>query len=142
MAAKAAGRAVIGRAACLTLVLVFAACRDEPEQPRGGSPASIAPIGTGTELLLTRERLALLEDWIRAAIVREGTVPMSLDAVRPPPGDEARYVPLDRFMRDGWGREIVFQFMPQNGSYELRSPGADGTLHTDDDVLMTQRVSG
>lgn len=130
---------MIGRAACLTALLIAGGCRDDAERPRARSLDTLAPIGTGTELLLTRERLALIDDWIHAAIARDGKVPASLDAVHPPDADAARYVPLERFMRDGWGRAIEYQYTPETGSYELRSPGADGALGTGDDVVRRQR---
>ena len=125
---------MIGRAVCLTLILL-GGCRDDAERARPPVSDTIAPIGTGTELLLTRERLALIEGWIRDAIGRDGTVPASLDAVRPPDADAPRYVPLERFMRDGWGRAIEYEYTPRTGSYELRSPGEDGALGTGDDVV-------
>ncbi|HJU67409.1 MAG TPA: type II secretion system protein GspG [Gemmatimonadaceae bacterium] len=138
MAAEATRKPVIP-ALCLTLLIVVGACRDDAEPPRALSSDTIAPIGTGTELLLTRERLALIEDWIRAAVARDGRAPASLDAVRPPAAEAARYVPLDRYMRDGWGRAIEYEYTPATGSYELRSPGEDGALGTPDDVVRRQR---
>jgi hypothetical protein len=139
MAAEAAGETVSHRPACLTLLLLLAACRGDADHARSPSTDTIAPIGTGTELLLTRERLDLIEDWIRAAIARDGTPPASLDAVRPPDADAARYVPLDRFLRDGWGREIAYDYTPQTHTYELRSLGADGVPNTADDVVARAR---
>ncbi len=129
---------MIRGALCLTLLTLCVACRDEADPPRTLSD-TIAPIGTGTELLLTRERLTLIEDWIRAAIARDGKAPASLDVVRPPDADAARYAPLDRFMRDGWGRAIEYEYTPETGSYELRSPGEDGALGTGDDVVRRPR---
>lgn len=128
-----------GIARCLTSILVITACRDEPDRARAEYSDTLAPIGTGTELLLTRERLALIDDWIRAAIARDGKAPTSLDAVRPPEADAARYVPLGRFMRDGWGREIDYESRPGTETYELRSLGEDGTPNTADDVVLRQR---
>ena len=138
MAAEAARGAVIRRAACLTLLLV-GACREDADRARTPSADTIAPIGAGTELLLTRERLALIDVWVRAAIARDGNPPASLDAVHPPDADAARYVPLDRFMHDGWGREIDYDYAPETESYELRSPGADGVPNTGDDVVLRGR---
>ena len=123
-------------ALCLTLLMGFGACRDDADRSRPASADTIAPIGAGTELLLTRERLALIDDWIRAAIARDGKAPASLDAVRPPDADAARYVPLDRFLRDGWGREIDYQSRRGTEFYELRSLGEDGTPNTADDVVL------
>jgi hypothetical protein len=124
-------------ARCLTLAVLVLACRGESEMPRDVQADTIAPIGTGTERLLTRERLALLDEWVRASIARDGKPPTSLDAVRPPERDASRYVPLERFLRDGWGRAIAYEYTPASRSYELRSPGQDGALHTADD--LTQR---
>lgn len=124
-----------GRARCLTLVLLVLACRGESERSRDASD-TIAPIGTGTELLLTRERLALIDDWIRASIGRTGDAPASLDDVQPPEADAARYVPLERFLRDGWGRAIEYEYAPATRSYELRSAGEDGRPRTADDVTL------
>jgi hypothetical protein len=112
------------------------ACRGESDPAREAYPDTIAPIGTGTELLLTRERLALIDEWIRASITREGKAPASLDDVQPPEADAARYVPLERFLRDGWGRAIEYQYSPATRSYELRSPGDDATLRTADDITL------
>lgn len=126
-----------GIARCLTSILVITACRDEPDRARAEYSDTLAPIGTGTELLLTRERLALIDDWIRASIAREGTVPASLNEVRPPEADAAHYAPLERFLRDGWGRAI--EYTPGTASYELRSVGADGIVGTADDVTRRQR---
>lgn len=123
-------------ALCLTLLMGLGGCRDDADRSRPASADTLAPIGAGTELLLTRERLALIDDWIRAAIARDGKAPASLDAVRPPDADAARYVPLDRFLRDGWGREIDYQSRPGTKFYELRSLGEDGTPNTADDVVL------
>lgn len=123
-------------ALCLALLVGFGGCRDDADGSSSPSADTLAPIGTGTELLLTRERLALIDDWIRAAIAREGKAPTSLDAIRPPEADAARYVPLDRFLRDGWGREIDYQARPGTEFYELRSLGGDGTPNTADDVVL------
>lgn len=121
---------------CLGLAILMAACRDEPDRDRASLLSdTIAPIGTGTELLLTRERLAVIDDWIRASIARGGKAPASLADVRPPEADAARYVPLERFLRDGWGRAIEYRYTPDTRSYELRSPGADGAIGTADDVM-------
>lgn len=139
MAAQATRGAVRRIAWCLTAALLLG-CGDEVDQPRTLHSDTIAPIGTGTELLLTRERLALIEEWIRAAIVRTGTAPSSLDDVRPPDADAARYAPLGRFLRDGWGREIEYEYTPTTRSYELRSPGADGVRGTADDVMRKGRT--
>jgi hypothetical protein len=126
-------------AICLTLALLLGGCRDDAEQPGARHPDTIAPIGTGTELLLTRERLALIEGWIHASIARGGPVPASLDDVRPPEVDAARYAPLERFLRDGWGRAIEYEYTPGTRSFELRSPGEDGVPGTGDDVSTVSR---
>jgi hypothetical protein len=136
MAAQAAREGVSARARGLTLMLLILACRGEAERSRGGSPDTIAPTGTGTELLLTRERLALIDGWIRASIARTGNAPGSLDDVHPSDADAARYVPLERFLRDGWGRTIDYEYAPVTRSYELRSAGEDGTPRTADDVTL------
>jgi hypothetical protein len=117
------------------LLFLVLACRGESERSRDASD-TIAPIGTGTERLLTRERLALINGWIRAAIARTGNAPASLDDVQPPEADAARYVPLERFLRDGWGRAIEYEYAPPTRSYELRSAGEDGMPHTADDVTL------
>lgn len=123
------------RSRCLTLVLVLA-CRGDSERPRESPSDTIAPIGTGTELLLTRERLSLIDGWIRASIAREGKPPESLEDVQPPEGEAALYVPLERFKRDGWGRAIEYEYVHATRSYHLRSPGPDGRLRTADDVTL------
>lgn len=125
-----------GRVRCLTLTLAFLACRGESEHARPPSSDTIAPIGTGTERLLTRERLTLIDAWIRASIARTGKAPASIDDVRPPDADASRYVPLERFLRDGWGRAIEYDYMPALRSYELRSHGEDGTPRTEDDITV------
>lgn len=125
-----------GRARCLWGALVVLACRGESDRAREAHPDTIAPIGTGTELLLTRERLALIDEWIRASITRNGRAPALLEDVQPPEADAARYVPLERFLRDGWGRAIEYQYSPGTRSYELRSPGDDATLRTADDITL------
>lgn len=124
------------RVGCLTVAVVVLACTGESERPRESLSDTIAPIGTGTERLLTRERLALIDEWIRTSITRDGKAPASLDDVRPPEADAARYVPLERFLRDGWGRAIEYQYAPGTRSYELRSPGDDATLRTADDITL------
>ena len=93
-------------------------------------------MGSGAERLLTHERLALLDEWIRASVARTGKLPRSLDEVRPPDDVAGGYVPLDRFLRDGWGRAIEYQPGPPSLSYELRSLGADGQARTGDDVTL------
>ena len=118
----------------LILAVALAACRGDGDRAGADLPDTIAPLGTGTELLLTRERLELIDDWIRGSIARSGRAPASLDELRPPEADAARYVPLGRFLRDGWGRAIEYHYSPDTGSYELRSPGEDGVIGTRDDV--------
>jgi hypothetical protein len=127
---------VSGRARGLTLAFLVLACRGESERSSDSHPDTIAPIGTGTELLLTRERLAFIDEWIRESIARTGKPPASLDDVQPPEADAARYVPLERFLRDGWGRAIEYEYAPATQSYELRSPGEDGAPRTADDVTL------
>jgi hypothetical protein len=124
------------RRRCLTLVFLVMACRGESERPGNASSDTVAPIGTGTELLLTRERLALIDGWIRESIARTSAAPPSLEDVQPPAADASRYVPLERFLRDGWGRAIEYQYAPDTRSYELRSSGEDGRLRTADDVTL------
>jgi hypothetical protein len=85
--------------------------------------------------LLTRERLDLLADWIGAAVGRGAPIPASLDDIRPPADQASLYVPLERFLRDGWGRSIEYEVNPDSGSYELRSSGEDGVMGTGDDVV-------
>lgn len=122
------------QAVWLVLAVAIAACRGDADRERGAVPDTIAPIGTGTELLLTRERLELIDDWIRGSIARSGKAPASLDELRPPESEAARYVPLERFLRDGWGRSIAYHYSADTGTYELRSPGEDGVVGTRDDV--------
>lgn len=128
------------RGSCLALVFVLVACRDESEQRGDPSSDTIAPIGTGTELLLTRERLALIDGWIRESIARTRMAPASLEEVQPPEPDAARYAPLERFLRDGWGRAIEYEYAPARRSYELRSSGEDGKMRTPDDITLRGRV--
>lgn len=118
------------------MALVLLACRDRPDVPADTDAERMAPVGTGTERLLTHERLALLDEWIRASDGRTGRLPRSLDEVRPPDDVAAGYVPLDRFLRDGWGRAIEYQPGPTSRSYELRSLGADGQARTGDDITL------
>jgi hypothetical protein len=120
----------------LVLGMALGACRGESDEPRDPSSDSIAPIGTGTELLLTRERLELIDDWIRASIGRRAAVPTSLDDVRPPEDEASRYVPLGQFLRDGWGRAIEYEYDPASRTYQLRSLGEDGAPDTADDVTL------
>lgn len=121
---------------CLTLALAVGACAGEGDIARDTLPDTLAPIGSGTELLLTRERLSLIDGWIRASIARDGKAPESLEIVQPPEGEAALYVPLERYKRDGWGRPIEYEYRPQARSYRLRSPGDDGRLGTADDVTL------
>ena len=122
---------------CLLVAIPIAACRDEPDRNRVSLLSdTIAPIGTGTELLLTRERLELVDGWIRASLGRGGKAPASLADVRPPEADAGRYIPLERFLSDGWGRAIEYRYMPDARSYELRSPGEDGATGTADDIML------
>ena len=125
---------------CLTLALVIVGCRGEAERPSDAPSDTTPPVGTGTELLLTRERLELIDGWVRAAIARDGKVPGSLDDVRPPEADAERYVPLGHYLRDGWGRAIEYQYTPASRSYELRSPGEDAVLGNADDVIRRGRL--
>lgn len=124
---------------CLTLTaVVAAACRGEPEVER--TPAdTVVPIGTGTERLLTEERLALLHEWI-GIMARAGATPKSIEDIEPPADDAPRYIPLERYRRDGWGRSIHYDYRSENRSYELRSPGEDGQLGTRDDVTLRSVV--
>ena len=137
MAAPAARETGVRLAALgLTIVMALFACRDRPDAPADADSGEIAPVGTGTERLLTHERLALLDEWIRASLARTGRLPRSIDDVRPPDDVAADYVPLEQFLRDGWGRAIEYQTAPASPSYELRSLGADGQARTGDDVTL------
>lgn len=136
MDAQTSREAVSRASRCLTLVLAMIACRGDSNQPRNTPSDTMAPIGAGTELLLTRERLTLIDAWIRATAVRTGNVPASLDDVHPPEAEASRYVPLERFLRDGWGRAIEYEPAPASRTYELRSVGRDGTPRTADDVTV------
>jgi hypothetical protein len=115
------------------------ACRGDSAAANDTARDTLAPIGSGTELLLTRERLSLIDGWIRATIARTGSAPRSLDEVQPPEENASRYIPLERFLRDGWGREIIYEYVPATRSYELRSSGEDGALRTSDDVSLRAR---
>jgi Type II secretion system (T2SS), protein G len=126
----------VSRASCLTLAALVLACRGDSRDSSDTTLGTLAPIGSGTELLLTRERLSLIDGWIRATAARTGRAPQSLGEVRPPEEDAPRYAPLERFLRDGWGREIEYEYAPATRSYELRSPGPDGTPRTVDDVTV------
>ena len=121
---------------CLMVAVAVVACRDEPDRSRAALSDTIAPIGTGTELLLTRERIELIDSWLRGSLARRGTVPESLEELRPPEADAERYVPLERFLRDGWGRAIEYKRAPDRRSYELRSAGEDGVAGTVDDITL------
>lgn len=129
------------RVRCLTLVLAVGACVGEGGVTRDTLPDTLAPIGSGTELLLTRERLSLIDGWIRASVARDGKAPESLESVQPPEDEAALYVPLERYKRDGWGRAIEYEYLPATGSYRLRSPGEDGKLGTADDVTLDGEAS-
>ena len=121
-------------------MLALLACRDRPDASAETRTDEPAPVGTGTERLLTHERLALLDEWIRASVARTGKLPRSLDEVRPPDDVAGGYMPLDRFLRDGWGRAIEYQPESASHSYELRSLGADGQARTGDDVTLRSRT--
>jgi hypothetical protein len=112
------------------------ACRGDSRASSDTTADTLAPVGSGTELLLTRERLSLIDGWIRATAARGGKAPQSLGEVQPPEEDAPRYAPLERFLRDGWGREIEYEYAPATRSYELRSSGPDGTPRTLDDVTL------
>jgi hypothetical protein len=77
-----------------------------------------------------------VDGWIRASLGRGGKAPASLADVRPPEADAGRYIPLERFLSDGWGRAIEYRYMPDARSYELRSPGEDGATGTADDIML------
>ena len=127
------------RLRCLTLVtFALVACRGEPET-RQNPEDTIAPVGTGTERLLTEERLALLHEWI-GIMARTGTIPGSIEDIEPPAEEGPRYVPLERYRRDGWGRSIHYEYRSEDRSYELRSPGDDAQLGTNDDITLRSVV--
>ena len=123
-------------AVCLTVAVALAGCRDDGDRAPQRLADSIAPIGTGTERLLTRERLDLLAEWIGAAVGRGAPIPPSLDDIRPPSDQASLYVPLERYLRDGWGRRIEYDVNSGAGAYELRSPGEDGVAGTGDDIVQ------
>ena len=127
-------------ASSLTLVALLVACRGDSAGSHDTARDTLAPLGSGTELLLTRERLSLIDGWVRATIGRTGNAPRSLDEVQPPEEDASRYIPLERFLRDGWGRSITYEYIPARRSYELRSSGEDGALGTSDDVSLRGRL--
>ena len=82
--ASSESEAVRRLSGCLTLIFAMAACRDDSNPNRDTPSDTIAPIGAGTELLLTRERLALIDGWVRASMARTGPCqPRSTRCSRP-----------------------------------------------------------
>ena len=124
----------------LTVALALLACGGESEPARDTFGDTVAPIGAGTERLLTRERLTLLDEWIAAMIARGIVVRASLEDARPPSDEASRYVPLERYRRDGWGRRIEYDYRSDARFYELRSSGDDGMLGTEDDITVRSAV--
>jgi hypothetical protein len=118
----------------LTRVIVVLACRGESAVERTAAD-TVAPVGTGTERLLTEERLMLLDQWV-GTMARTGNVPASIEEIEPSTADAPRHVPVERYRRDGWGRSIHYEYRSEDRSYELRSPGEDGQLGTADDITV------
>jgi hypothetical protein len=133
-----AAERIVSRGLCLTTLVVLAACTsDAPDADTlSAGRDTIAPVGQGTETLLTRERLAVIDQWIRAARERTGDAPAAIDGIAPPDSVASLYVPLDRYLRDGWGRHIEYSYDARTRTYDLRSSGADGVLHSPDDITL------
>jgi hypothetical protein len=125
------------RGACLTILAAALACsNDDRTRDTADAPDSLAPIGAGTESLLTRERLALVDQWVRGINERRGRLPTALADIHPPDSVAAQFVPLDRYLRDGWGRPLEYTYHAGTRTYEIRSPGADGIARTPDDIAL------
>lgn len=138
MAAKAPRPTLSRWCACLTIAGALVGCApdDDASRDTASSIDTLAPVGSGTERLLTEERLALLAQWIESEIERTGRAPATVEDIAPPDSLSAQYVPVDRYLRDGWGRYVEYSMRAGPRSWELRSSGADGMPRTPDDVVL------
>lgn len=78
--------------------------------------------------LRTWNRLWSLRNWLRRYQQEHGEFPQRMEEFVPP-GDG---VDLEH---DGWGHAIVY--VRTGASYELRAPGPDGKVGTEDDMVAT-----
>ncbi len=75
---------------------------------------------------MTKMRLRLLGDMAKMYEMNQGKKPESIDVLRK--GDEG-----DSAMRDAWDHPLHLELV--DGAVHLSSPGPDGTLGTEDDVV-------
>jgi len=95
-----------------------------------------SPNLTPTPDKVTWEAIAFARDWIQE--YREGhqcKLPLSVESlVWQSPAIRPRRTPSDSLPKDGWGRRIIYRH--RSDSFELRSPGADGSFDTPDDITF------
>lgn len=112
----------------------------------------IAPRLLGTQakadIKMTKMQIGSLESALKLYAVDMRTFPNSedgLNALLEPPADEKKarkwegpYLDDEIIPGDSWDNEFVYEYPPTNGSRDfpnVASPGPDGDLNTEDDVV-------
>lgn len=87
----------------------------------------------------TLTQLNALKQQVEMYRIKMNSLPKSLDELKDGPSDASKKAKwtgpiIDRVPDDAWGNTINFNV--KGNSFELRSPGLDGQLNTDDDLVV------
>ncbi|MES9843806.1 MAG: hypothetical protein ABW131_04095 [Candidatus Sedimenticola sp. 6PFRAG5] len=104
------------------------------KKPVSQNPVVQVPVNP--ELDLSNKRLGLLARSVKVWMIQYGSG-FNPEQVTLSRLGEDLGMPKDEFL-DGWGNAIRYE--PGDGGYKLRSPGADGTFGTEDDLLKTGQL--
>lgn len=118
----------------LLLVVGAVGCGDRSEPAPVEKRPEPTARGAEEEVQATRQILKALSNFVdRYAADHEGALPGAVDDLLGADPDGTPYV--GAVPVDAWGRSI--RFTPkEDGSFEVRSAGADGAMDTADDVVV------
>ncbi len=93
----------------------------------------------GANVDLTLTQLNSLKQNVQMFQIRMNALPKSLDELVSGPTDSSKKAKwtapiIDRVPDDAWGNPI--SYTPKGNRFELRSPGLDGQLNTEDDLVV------
>jgi general secretion pathway protein G len=107
-----------------------------------GGIVAVNVVGTGqaANVDATTAQLKMLKSNIDMFQIRMNSMPASLEELRDGPSDaskKAKWVApiITEIPKDAWGNELDFKV--NGNSYEIRSPGIDGQMSTEDDIVVS-----
>ena len=107
-----------------------------------GGIVAVNVVGTGqaANVDATTAQLKMLKSNIDMYQIRMNSMPETLEALRDGPSDAAKKAKwvapiITEIPKDAWGNELDFKV--NGNSYEIRSPGIDGQMSTEDDIVVS-----